>query len=198
MLNLENELCLLEKYKLTPTELFAVKVILLASEELEIEPLQRFNQILNGGLRLELERLQNKGIILQSYKLPKPGTQFIPEDVTFNKNFIKQFYRASFDMGEELFNAYPQFTTVQGQVYNLRRVSKKFNDLEDAFAKYGKVIKYNPDTHSEIIELVEWGINNGYNFTTLDDFICDRGWLSLKAFKEGSGINVNTEAIKMI
>lgn len=194
----ENELCILEKYKLTPTELFTIKVILLAKEEGDYEPLQRLSVILDGGLRLELERIKSKGIILQTYKLPKPGTPFIPEDVEFNKNFLKQYFRASFEMGEELFSNYPQFTTVQGQVYNLRRVSKKFNDLEDAFAKYGKVIKYNPDTHDEIIKLIKWGIDNGYNFTTLDDFICDRGWLSLKAFKEGSGINVNTEAIQLI
>ena len=194
----ENELCILEKYKLTPTELFTIKVILLAKEESDYEPLKRLSNILDGGLRLEIERIQNKGIILQSYKLPKPGTPFIVEDVEFNKNFLKQYYKASFEMGQELFETYPQFTTVQGQIYNLRRVSKKFNDLEDAFAKYGKVINYKPDTHEEIVNLIKWGIENGYNFTTLDDFICDRGWLSLKAFKEGSGINVNTEAIKMI
>lgn len=194
---IDNELVLMEKYKLTPTELFAVRTILVAQEG-DYEPLQKLNIILDGGFRLELERLQSKGIITQAYKLPKPGTQFIPEDVQFNKNFIKQFYRASFEMGEELFDSYPQFTTVQGAVYNLRRVSKKFNDLEDAFAKYAKIIKNDPEKHQEILELIHWGIENGYNFTTLDDFICDRGWTALSAFKNGNGINVNTDAVKMI
>lgn len=194
----ENELCILEKYKLTPTELFTVKVILLAKEENEYEPLQRFSSILNGGLRLELEKLQSKGIILQSYKIPKPGTQFKPEDVEFNKNFLKQFFRASFEMGEELFNTYPQFITIQGVSFNARRVSKKFNDLEDAFTKYGKAIKYNDETHRQIIENIRSGIEKGYNFTTLDDFICDRGWLALDAYLKGDGININTEAVKMI
>ena len=179
---IDNELILMEKYKITPTELYIIRSILIASEG-DYEPLQKLNTLLDGGFRLELERLQSKGIITQAYKLPKPGTQFIPEDVQFNKNFIKQFYRASFDMGEELFDSYPQFTTVQGAVYNLRRVSKKFNDLEDAFFKYAKVIKNDPEKHQEIIELIKWGIENGYNFTTLDDFICDRGWTALEAFK---------------
>ena len=194
----ENELCILEKYKLTPTELFTVKVILLAKEENEYEPLKRFNSLLDGGLRLELERLQSKGIILQSYKIPKPGTPFKPEDIEFNKNFLKQFFRASFEMGEELFNTYPQFITIQGVSFNARRVSKKFNDIEDAFAKYGKAIKYNNETHNQIIENIKAGIERGYNFTTLDDFICDRGWLALDAYLKGDGININTEAIKMI
>lgn len=198
MLTLDNELCLLEKYKLTPTELFTVKVILLAKEENEYEPLQRFAKVLDGGLRLELERLKLKGIILASYKLPPSGTSFIPEDVEFNKNFLKQFFRASFEMGEELFEVYPQFLVINGISYNARRVSKKFDSLEDAFRNYAKNIKNDPIIHKNIIELIKWGIENNYNFTTLDDFICDRSWIALQAFKNGDGININTEAIKMI
>lgn len=198
MLTLDNELCLLEKYKLTPTELFTVKVILLAKEEGEYEPLKRFASILNGELRLEIEKLKSKGIILASYKIPAVGTPFIPEDVEFNKNFIKQLYRSSFEMGEELFNAYPQFLVIQGVTYNARRVSKKFNDLEDAFFKYGKAIKYNDKEHQQILCDIKKGIESNYNFTTLDDFICDRGWTALNAFLNGEGVNINNDAVKMI
>lgn len=196
MLTLENELCLLEKYKLTPTELFTIKLILLAKEDGEYEWLQRYVQIIK--LRDILVSLQEKGIILKSWKLPKEGQQLIVEDITFNQNFQKQYFRASFEMGEELFNIYPQSTIVNGQIYNLKRVSRKFDSLEDAFAKYAKYIHNNPDTHKEIIELIKWGIDNGYNFTTLDSFIVDNSWIAIKAMKEGNGINVNTEAIKMI
>lgn len=196
MLTLENELCLLEKYKLTPTELFTIKLILLAKEDGEYEWLQRYVQIIK--LRDILVSLQEKGIILKSWKLPKEGQQLIVEDITFNQNFQKQYFRASFEMGEELFNTYPQSTIVNGQIYNLKRVSRKFDSLEDAFAKYAKYIHNNPDTHKEVIELIKWGIDNGYNFTTLDSFIVDNSWMAIKAMKEGNGINVNTEAIKMI
>ena len=196
MLTLENELCLLEKYKLTPTELFTIKLILLAKEDGEYKWLQRYVQIIK--LRDILVSLQEKGIILKSWKLPKEGQQLIVEDIAFNQNFQKQYFRASFEMGEELFNVYPQSTIVNGQIYNLKRVSRKFDSLEDAFAKYAKYIHNNPDTHKEVIELVKWGIDNGYNFTTLDSFIVDNSWIAIKAMKEGNGINVNTEAIKMI
>lgn len=196
MLTLENELCLLEKYKLTPTELFTIKLILLAKEDGEYEWLQRYVQIIK--LRDILVSLQEKGIILKSWKLPKEGQQLIVEDITFNQNFQKQYFRASFEMGEELFNVYPQSTIVNGQIYNLKRVSRKFDSLEDAFTKYAKYIHNNPEIHQEVIELVKWGIDNGYNFTTLDSFIVDNSWMAIKAMKEGNGINVNTEAIKMI
>lgn len=196
MLTLENELCLLEKYKLTPTELFTIKLILLAKEDGEYEWLQRYVQIIK--LRDILVSLQEKEIILKSWKLPKEGQQLIVEDITFNQNFQKQYFRASFEMGEELFNVYPQFLVINGISYNARRVSKKFDSLEDAFRNYAKSIKNDPIIHKNIIELIKWGIENNYNFTTLDDFICDRSWIALQAFKNGDGININTEAIKMI
>ena len=101
-------------------------------------------------------------------------------------------------MGKELFDVYPQTTIVNGSVYNLRRISKKFDSLEDAFLKYAKYINNSPEQHNQIIELVKWGIDNGYNFTTLDDFICDNAWLAIEAIKNGEAININTNAIKMI
>ena len=193
---LDNELCILERYKLTPTELFAIQVILLAKEEGEYKWLQRFAQI--QKLRPIIESLREKGIILKSYKIPKEGEKLIVEDIPFNQNFQKQYFRASFDMGQELFETYPQFLTINGVCYNARRISKKYDSLEDAFAKYAKAINYKDEIHQQIIKNIKWGIDNGYNFTTLDDFIADRSWTALEAYKNGNGININTEAVKMI
>ena len=187
----------MEQYKLNPNELFCIKVILLAQDG-EYEYLQNYNNVLNGGLRLLLESLQSKGVILKSYKIPKPGNSLIIEDITFNQNFLKTYYRSAFEMGEELFYTYPQSCTVQGQVFNLRTVSKHFDSLEQAFQKYAKSIKNNPEIHQEIINNIKWGIENGYNFTTLDRFIIDRGGEALKAFREGDSININLEATQLI
>lgn len=182
---------------MTPTELFTVRVILLAKEEGEYEWLQRFVQTIK--LRDILISLQEKGIILKSWKLPKEGTQLIVEEIPFNQNFQKQFFRASLEMGEELFYTYPQSAVVQGTVYNLRSVSKHFDSLEQAFSRYAKNIKNNPEMHQQIIDDIKWGIENQYNgFTTLDRFIIDRGHEHLHSMRLGEGINVNTEAIKMI
>ena len=197
--NLDNELILMRDYKLNPTELFVIKVILLAQDG-EYEYLQQYVQCFENKnyLRLTLESLQEKGVILKSYKIPKPGTQFIPEDVQFNQNFLKKFYRSAFEMGEELFYTYPQSAVVQGRVFNLRTVSKIFDSLEDAFGKYAKQIKNNPELHYQIIDDIKWGIENGYNFTTLDRFIVDRAYESLHAMRLGEGININLEATQLI
>ena len=195
--NLDSELIIMKDYNLNPNELFAIKVILLAQDG-EYDYLQRYAQILNGNLRLLLESIQLKGVILKSYKIPPIGTKFVPEEVQFNQNFLKKFYRSAFEMGEELFYTYPQSCTVQGQVFNLRTVSKHFDSLEQAFQRYAKSIKNNPEIHQEIINNIKWGIENGYNFTTLDRFIIDRGGEALKAFKEGDSININLEATQLI
>ena len=194
---MRTELILMDQYKLDPNELFCIKVILLAQEG-EYEYLQNYAQILNGQLRLLLTTLQSKGIIIKAYKIPKEGTQFIPEDVQFNQNFLKKYYRSAFEMGEELFYTYPQSAVVQGQVFNLRTVSKKFDSLEDAFGKYAKQIKNNPELHQQIIDDIKWGIENGYNFTTLDRFIVDRAYESLHSMRLGENININLEATQLI
>ena len=101
-------------------------------------------------------------------------------------------------MGEELFDVYPQTLIISGIAYNAKRVSKKFDSLEQAFFKYAKYIRNDPETHREILELIEWGKENQYNFTTLDSFIVDMGWMALKAQKEGIGTNINLEATQLI
>ena len=196
--SLDSELALMREYKLKPNELFAIKVILLAQDG-EYEYLQQFNEILDGNLRLLLETLQSKGIVLKSYKIPKVGTSFIPEDVQFNQNFLKRYYRSAFEMGEELFNTYPQSAVVGGVMYNLRSVSKKFDSLESAFQKYAKFIKNSPELHQQIIDDIKWGIENEYQgFTTLDRFIIDMGWQFLHSMRIGEGTNINLEATQLI
>ena len=193
--NLDNELILMEQYKLTPNEMYTIKTILLAQDG-EFEYLKRYAQIIQ--LRLLLESLQSKEVILKSYKLPKEGTSFEPSEVKFNQNFLKKYYRSAFEMGEELFYTYPQSCVVNGQSFNLRSVSHKFDSLEDAFAKYAKQIKNNPEIHQRILENIKWGIENGYNFTTLDRFIVDRAYEALEAFKNGENTDLNLESVQLI
>lgn len=198
--DIDNELIFLEKYNLTPTELMTIRTILLAQDNQE-DYLFKFNNILTKTdvkFRDILISLQNKQIITKAYKIPNEGESFEFEDVTFNKSIIKAFYRASFELGKELFNVYPQTTIVNGVIYALRRVSKKFNSLEDAFRVYGKTIRWDEELHNEIIELVKWGIDNDYSFTTLDDFIVDNAWESIRAIRDGHAININFNAIKQL
>lgn len=193
--NIEEQLILLEKYNINSDELLFITVILLIQEG-------EANQYINlyfslpltcrGSIRDILISLQEKQIITKEYKIPPSGTKFIPEDITFNKNFIKNFYKGSFWIGKELFETYPLSTIINNCEFKLRRISKKFDSLEDAYKAYGKAISWKPDVHEHIIELVNWGKDNNYQFTTLDSFIIDHDWLNIEAMKDNSMLNNNT------
>ena len=197
--NLEEQIVMLEKYKINSDELLFITVILLIQEGDENPYINLYFSLpisCRGSIRDILISLQTKQVITKEYTIPPAGTKFIPEDVVFNKNFIKSFYKGSFWIGKELFEIYPISTIVNGIEYKLRRVSKKFDSLEDAYRAYGKAISWKPDTHRNIIQLIEWGKQNNYQFTTLDSFIVDNDWLNIEAMKDSGNLNANT--VKML
>ena len=149
--------------------------------------------------RVTLVNLQDKGIINKSYKIPAKGDNFDPSKIDFNKNFIKCFYKDSFEMGKELFETYPMFGNINGCVTSIRGISKKFDSLEDFFRVYGKSIKWNPETHNEIIELVKWAKDNTQFIQfSLATFVVDRKWEELKALRDGDLTNINYNSIRML
>lgn len=193
--NLEEQIVMLEKYKINSDELLFITVILLIQEGDENPYINLYFSLpisCRGSIRDILISLQTKQVITKEYTIPPAGTKFIPEDVVFNKNFIKSFYKGSFWIGKELFEIYPISTIVNGIEYKLRRVSKKFDSLEDAYRAYGKAISWKPDTHRNIMQLIEWGKQNNYQFTTLDSFIVDNDWLNIEAMKDSGNLNANT------
>jgi len=194
-LQLEEEFVIFEKYYLNPNELFFLKLLLLAKEDDAVEMLQRYFKLpekSRGSMIDILKSLQNKGIILQSYKIPNKGEKFDPFAVELSQNFQKQFFKASFDMGKELYDHYPISNVINGVEYKLRRISKKFNSLEDCFRAYGKYIRWSPDMHKHVLELVDYAKENGYYFTTLDDFVVDNDWNNIEALIEDGTLNMKS------
>ena len=201
-LTLEAEVSLLEKYRLVPTELFLIRVLLLLQDDNNEELFLNYIKVLKqAGINLRniLLSLQEKEILLKSCKIVKEGEEFDPYSLQLNKNFIKNLYKCSFELGKELFEEYPAFAIINNSYTSLRGVSKHFNSLEDAYIKYGKSIKWNPETHTEIIELLDWAKNNTQFIQfSLASFVIDRRWNELKALKNGEIANVNFNAVKMI
>ena len=197
--NLEEQIAILSRYNINSDELLFITVILLIQEGDENPYINLYFSLpssCRGSIRDLLISLQEKQVITKEYKIPPTGATFTPEDVTFNKNFIKTFYKGSFWIGKELFEIYPISTVVNGIEYKLRRVSKKFDSLEDAYRAYGKAISWKPDVHRNIMQLIEWGKQNNYQFTTLDSFIVDNDWLNIEAMKDNGSLDANT--VKML
>lgn len=190
----------LKKYKLSPNELMFIRTLLVLQDDSnEILFKECIEMLHDAGINLRelITSLQYKGIILKSFKVPSEGQAFDPYTIPVNKTVIKGLYKSSFEIGKELFNNYPQFGNISGNMVPLRGVSKKFDSLEDCYFRYGKEIRWNPELHNEIIELVKWANDNNILNCSLASFIINNGWNDLKALKEGDG-NINYDAVKLI
>ena len=191
----------MDKYRLVPNELMFIRVLLILQDENDEELFGRYLRILKEegiNLRELIITLQGKEIILKSYKIPKQGETFDPFAIPLNKNFLKNLYKCSFELGKELFETYPQFGNINGSLVGIRSVSKKFDSLEDAYFKYGKTIGWSVERHNHIIELVKWANENNIINYTLASFIVDNRWHELEALRNGDLANVNFDAVKLI
>ena len=199
--NIDEEIAIMEKYGITPNELFVIKAILLLQEGYPEDYLLRYLKLPEKeDFRTTLVNLQNKGIILKSYEIPKKGETFDPEEIQINKAFFKTVYRSGFDLGKELFDIYPMFTNIEGKVVGLRGISRKFDSLEDFYRFYGKAIKWDPKIHQRIIDLLNWEQNNniGYINFSIASFVIEHKWEELEALKDGKIVNTNFETLETL
>jgi len=169
-------------YNLTADELLLIYLTFLAQEE-EGHPEFFAKWFSNGGqnrLKDLFESLKNKGIIHKDYN---PKT-YNPDDIEFNKNFLKGWLKGSGELGMELFSEYPAFLNINGKMAPLKNISKKFVSLDDFFFHYGTTIKHNPDTHKKIMNILKWAKeHNQINFGLLE-FVASQKWIDLEQLKE--------------
>lgn len=200
-LTLKDEITTLNKYRITPNELMFIRTLLLLQDEEDEDTFKTYIETLHDcdiSIEKVILALQDKGIILKSYKCPKKGKTFDPYSIPFNKNFVKNLYRSSFEMGKELFDVYPQFGNIGGCMVPLRSVAKKFDSLEDCYFKYGKTIKWKDELHRKIIDLVKWGKDNNIINQSLASFVVNQAWIDLEALKNGDSGNINYDNIKLL
>lgn len=194
-LELKQQLFFCEKYGINPNELLLLEILLIAQEDDGSDIVQQYfsNRVCSRGFTTELlQGLIDAGIILKSYKVPAKGTTFDPNSVPINKNVIKDFYKSSFELGKELWEVYPQFGIVNNSQVGLKSVSKKFDTIEDFFRFYGKTIRWKPDVHEHIIELVKWANDNNIICTTISNFVIDHKWEELEALRDNGGVNYDS------
>lgn len=149
---------LLIQYNLTADELLLVYLTFLAQDE-EGHPEYFAKWFSNGGsdqLRSLFESLKEKGIILKNYN-PK---SYNPNDIEFNKNFLKGWIKISGQLGKELFDEYEPFLYINGKYCPLRNISKKFTSLEEFYFHYSSTIGHSVEKHKEVMELLRWAKEN--------------------------------------
>ncbi len=87
---------------------------------------------------------------------------------------------------------------IDGSAVALRGVATKFNSMEEAYFAYGKAIKWDPNTHKEIIELVKWAGDHNLICKSLAKFIIDKSWEDLKSLKNGDKVNINYDSMRLL
>lgn len=173
---------LLITYKLTADELLLIYLTFLAQDE-EGHPEYFAKWFDNGGnsqLRNLFESLKQKSVIKKDYN----PESYNPNEIEFNKNFLKSWLKNSGEMGQELFDAYPPFMSSGGKLYALKNIAKKFNTLDEFFFAYSSAIKHNPDKHKEVMELLEWGKEHGKINYGICEFIISAKWTELSYLRE--------------
>ena len=181
-MELNTILNLMSAYNLTADELLLIYITLLARDE--EGNATYFSQWFNNGGRERLRdlfsSLKEKGVILKSYN----PEAYIPNDIEFNKNFLRKWYKFSGEMGQELLNAYPPFLNIQGKYVPLKDVSKRFASLDDFFNFYATQIGSNPEKHKELMVILNWAKeNNLLNFGILN-FVISNQWNNLKELRD--------------
>lgn len=173
---------LLITYKLTADELLLIYLTFLAQDE-EGHPeyfAKWFNNGGNSQLRNLFESLKQKSVIKKDYN----PESYNPNEIEFNKNFLKSWLKNSGEMGQELFDAYPPFMSSGGKLYALKNIAKKFNTLDEFFFAYSSTIKHNPDKHKEVMELLEWGKEHNQINYGICEFIISAKWTELAYLRE--------------
>ena len=169
------------KYNLSADELLLVYLTFLARDEENHS--EYFTKWFNNGgssqLRDLFNSLKDKGIIHKNYN---PET-YVPNDIEFNKTFIKGWIKNSGELGQELFDNYPPFVNINGRFCSLRNISKQFNSLDDFFFHYSSVIGHDIEKHKEIMKLLKWGKENNKISYGILEFVNSRKWLDLELLK---------------
>lgn len=193
--SLNRRLEIMTGYNLTSENFDLIQMIFMAQEE-EGHPefLAQWFRIHGVEIfRSNLQELIDKGVILKSYHIPEKGQTFSPDDVEFNKTFIKAYYKHSGDMGAELFRAYPSFVNINGKAASLKNISKYYSSLDDFFFAYGKSIKFNPAKHEEVLILVEKAKELGLLHYGILEFVTSQKWLTLEEEIDNGVMNQNME-----
>lgn len=178
-LSLKEEINIYINNGLTPSELFILRLLFLAQDG-DMSLINNYISNTDNGkevFKVVLKSLQNKGIILASFKMPKEGETLKFTDIPINKNFVKRFIKESNQIGKEFFDAYPPFIYINGRMASIKNITKAGLFSIDEFCFfYGRQLKLSSVKHERVMEALEYGKeHNLINYSILE-FIASQKW----------------------
>lgn len=172
------------QYNLTMDEILLVYLTFLAQDE-EGHPEYFVKWFSNGGqerLKELFESLKNKEIILKNYT----PTKYNPNEIEFNKNFLKGWIKGSNQLGKELWENYPKVLFINGKYFPALDVTRnnKFSSPEEFWFHYSVQIGHSLDKHIQIMELLEYAKEKNLIQTSLFKFVANHQWETIQYIKE--------------
>jgi hypothetical protein len=191
-LSLKEEISIYINSKLTPTELFIIRLLFLAIDGDSSYLLNYLNNVSDSKklLRDTLNSLKDKKIINSVFKIPEEGEVLNFNNIPFNKNFIKMYVRESNEIGKEFFDAYPPFININGKLCSIKNFTKAgLYSFDDFCLFYAKQLKNNSVTHERIMEALEFGKNNNLINYTILEFISSKKYEEIEYIRNSGNVN---------
>lgn len=190
-LSLKEEINIYINSGLTPSELFILRLLFLAQDG-DLSLINNYISNTDNGkevFKVVLKSLQNKGIILASFKMPKEGETLKFTDIPINKNFVKKFIKESNQIGKEFFDAYPPFIYINGRMASIKNITKAGLFSIDEFCFfYGRQLKLSSVKHERVMEALEYGKeHNLINYSILE-FIASQKWNEIEYIRNSGEV----------
>ncbi len=190
-LSLKEEIDIYINNGLTPSELFILRLLFLAQDG-DTSLINNYISNADNGkevFKVVLKSLQNKGVILASFKMPKEGETLKYTDIPINKNFVKRFIKESNQIGKEFFDAYPPFIYINGRMASIKNITKAGLFSIDEFCFfYGRQLKLSSVKHERVMEALEYGKeHNLINYSILE-FIASQKWNEIEYIRSSGEV----------
>ena len=190
-LSLKEEINIYINSGLTPSELFILRLLFLAQDG-DVSLINNYISNADNGkevFKVVLKSLQNKGVILTSFKMPKEGETLKYTDIPINKNFVKKFIKESNQIGKEFFDAYPPFIYINGRMASIKNITKAGLFSIDEFCFfYGRQLKLSSVKHERVMEALEYGKeHNLINYSILE-FIASQKWNEIEYIRSSGEV----------
>lgn len=176
---------IMSKWQLTADEVLLIYLTFIAQTE-NGDPEQHrifFKRWYDEGGKDRLKSLfislKEKGIIKKNYN----PDSYIPDEIEFNQNFIKQYYKLTGQLGQELVNHYPTFLNINGKDVSLKNISKRFKDFSDFYFYYASTIGHSLSKHQEILDILEWAKSNDLIHIPIIEFVASCKWNEFKEMR---------------
>lgn len=183
---LDTILNIMSKHKLSLDEIGLVYLTFIAQSENGDPERNRtyFSKWYESGgkerLRELFESLKDKGVIHKNYN---PDT-YDPDEIEFNQNFIKSWFKLTGELGKELWNAYPDNIYVNGKLVSLKNITKKFLDLSEFYFWYASNIGHSVAVHKKILEILEWAKSQNLVTISIIEFVGTNKWHEFERLKQ--------------